>query len=219
MIEYLMHCGSDNTVANTARVSMEFEGMWDHLPTDYTIEERDKLISYLARNHHTSPFRHNSITIRCDVPIFLARQLGKHQVGLSWNEVSRRYVDSNIEFFDPTGEWRKRSDSVKQGSGGKFDEEQQSIIQDWYDHVLDVALGTYETMLAEGVAPEMARIVLPQAMMTQYVWTGSLMAFTHVHNLRIEGHAQKEAQDFAKELTKIIQPLFPVSWEALTGAV
>ena len=218
MIELLMHCGNDNTVANTARVSMELGGEWADLPADYTEKQRDGLINYLARENHTSPFRHNSITIRCDVPIFLARQLGKHQVGMSWNEVSRRYVSDNFDFFDTEGGWRaKPNKSIKQGSAGLLPEESQVLVNDLYENVLDTAMGAYDTMLAEGVAPEQARMVLPQSMMTQYIWTGSLMAFAHVYNLRAEGHAQKEAQDFAIALDKIIRPLFPVSWSELTG--
>jgi thymidylate synthase (FAD) len=213
MIELLDHQGNDNTVANTARVSMQFDGTWAALPEDYTEEHRDKLITYLARNHHTSPFRHNSISVRCNVPIFLARQLGKHQVGMSWNEVSRRYVDTPPEFHFPT-EWRSIPEgSIKQGSGGV------SIHSDkckkLYVQLVSHAEYLYQSMLEKGIAPEQARMVLPQSMMTQFVWTGSLMAFAHVYKLRIDGHAQLEAQDFAKQLDAVIRPLFPVSWAAL----
>ena len=215
VIELLDHQGNDNTVANTARVSMQFNGTWAQLPDNYSIEQRDKLISYLARNNHSSPFRHNSITIRMDIPIFLARQLGKHQVGMSWNEVSRRYVDTQPEFFYPD-EWRSKPDgSIKQGSEGRH--EMHNELQDEYDAFVTSALDYYNLLLADNVAPEMARMVLPQSMMTQVVWTGSLMAFAHVYKLRIDGHAQVEAQDFAKELDKVIRPLYPVSWEALIG--
>ena len=218
MIELLMHCGNDNTVANTARVSMELDGEWANLPEDYTEEQRDRLIGYLAREQHTSPFRHNSITIRCDVPIFLARQLGKHQVGMSWNEVSRRYVKTDFKFFEMLEKWRAApTKGVKQGSSGLLGHHSMSIVDDIYNHVLDVTEGAYEHMLAEGVAPELARMVLPQSMMTQFIWTGSLMAFAHVYRLRAEGHAQKEAQEFAKELDNVIRPLFPVSWAVLIG--
>ena len=215
MIEYLMHCGSDDTIANTARVSMELDGGWDNLPEGYTKEQRDRLIRYLADHKHTSPFRHNSITVRCKVPIFLARQLGKHQVGMSWNEVSRRYVKDDIEFWVPE-EWRAAPEgSIKQGSGGVLSPVMDAVVTDVYMNALDVSEGAYQDMLANGVAPELARMVLPQSMQTQFIWTGSLMAFAHVYNLRIEGHAQKEAQDFAEQLDQIISPLFPAAWEAL----
>ena len=163
----------------------------------------------------THPLRHTSITIRCDVPIFLARQLGKHQVGMSWNEVSRRYVSTAPSFYYPK-EWRKRPEaSIKQGSAGQH--EQNEMIIDWYSEYIDNAVDKYEWLLSIGVAPEMARIILPQSMNTEFVWTGSLMAFAHVYALRIDGHAQVEAQEFAAELDKIIKPLFPVAWAALVG--
>ena len=215
---YLDHMGNDNSIANVARVSMGCADNWLEIPKGYSEDRRDSLISYLARERHTSPFRHNAITIRCKVPIFIARQLGKHQVGMSWNEVSRRYVDTNLEFFQAHGSWRKRPDaSIKQGSAELMDEVQQAMCDDWYNNVLDTCIGTYDAMILEGAAPELARMVLPQSMMVEYIWTGSLMSFAHVHALRIDGHAQVEAQQFAKSLDEIIKPLFPISWEALTG--
>lgn len=218
VVTYLDHMGNDNSVANVARVSMGSDENWLELPAGYSEDRRNSLITYLASHKHTSPFRHNAITVRCKVPIFIARQLGKHQVGLSWNEVSRRYVDENLEFFQMQSTWRKRPDnSIKQGSAGLFDEVDQYILDDQYEHVLDVALGTYEAWIAQGVAPEQARALLPQSMMVDYIWTGSLMAFAHVFTLRIDGHAQVEAQEFAKQLDNIIRPLFPESWRALVG--
>lgn len=218
LVEYLMHMGNDNTVANTARVSMGCKDDWLEVPAGYSENRRNSLITYLAEHKHTSPFRHNAISVRCKVPVFIARQLGKHQVGMSWNEVSRRYVDANIEFFEMQDTWRKRPDSsIKQGSAGLFDEATQSILNDQYENVLDLALGTYEAWIKEGVAPEQARAILPQSMMVDYIWTGSLMAFAHVYTLRIDSHAQVEAQEFAKQLDNIIRPLFPESWRALVG--
>ncbi len=226
-IDYLMHCGSDDTIANTARVSMEEEGNWNEIPENYTKTKRDRLIRYLASHKHTSPFRHNNISVRCSVPIFIARQLGKHQVGLSWNEVSRRYVDTEPTFFTPE-EWRSRPDgSIKQGSGelavthcddpflGEEGEPISLVYQDLIDHCYCI----YNSMMEAGVAPEMARMVLPQSMMTEFIWSGSLMAFAHIYKLRIDGHSQVEAQVFARELDTIIRPLFPVAWEALVGEV
>lgn len=214
-IELLAHVGSDNSIANTARVSMEIGGEWDDLPKDYSEEQRDKLLKYLAKNQHTSPFRHNSITVRCHVPIFLARQLGKHQVGMSWNEVSRRYVDEQPEFYFPD-EWRSKPDgSIKQGSGNVHPDSHWWMVQ--YDKITSKCLDLYNAMLEDGIAPEMARMVLPQSMMTEFVWTGSLMAFAHVYRLRADNHAQVEAQEFAKELDEIISPLFPCAWSVLKG--
>ena len=214
-IELLAHVGSDNSIANTARVSMEIGGEWDDLPKDYSEEQRDKLLNYLAKHQHTSPFRHNSITIRCHVPIFLARQLGKHQVGMSWNEVSRRYVDEQPEFYFPD-EWRSKPDgSIKQGSGDVHYD--NTFWQNDYADLIGYCQETYDRMLEDGIAPEMARMVLPQSMMTEFVWTGSLMAFAHVYRLRADNHAQVEAQEFAKELDEIISPLFPCAWSVLKG--
>jgi thymidylate synthase (FAD) len=227
MIEYLMHCGSDDTIANTARVSMEEEGNWNELPEDYTPAQRDRLIRYLATHKHTSPFRHNNLSIRCSVPIFIARQLGKHQVGMSWNEVSRRYVDTAPTFHTPEA-WRSRPDgSIKQGSGdtevthcdARYDGFAEEPIESVYRQLVIHAQTVYEDMLEAGVAPEQARMVLPQSMLTEFVWSGSLMAFAHVYKLRIDGHAQVEAQEFARQLDTIIRPLFPVAWEALVGEV
>lgn len=216
-VELWGHMGNDNSIANVARVSMEVGENWLELPRGYTTDRRDGLLRYLATHKHTSPFRHTAITLRCKVPLFLARQLGKHQVGMSWNELSRRYVDKNFEFFDMGGTWRKRAPNVKQGSEGQLAEEDQVICDDWYMNVLDLAMGTYKSLLDVGVAPEQARAVLPASLMVDYIWTGSLMAFAHVFALRIESGAQREAQDFAKALDEVIRPLFPVSWAALVG--
>ncbi len=214
-IEHMEHAGSDNSIANTARVSMQFDTNWNSLPENYTTEQRDKLIKYLATNKHTSPFRHTSITIRMKVPIFLARQLGKHQVGMSWNEVSRRYVKGDIEFHYPE-KWRAAPEgSIKQGSAGEHPD--NKMYKQLYADLMVRLKGEYDMMIQRGIAPEQARMVLPQSMLTEVIWTGSLMAFAHVYKLRIDGHAQVEAQEFAKELDSVIRPLFPVSWSALTG--
>ena len=213
MIELLEFAGSDNSIANTARVSMQFDTNWNELPEDYTEEQRDRLINYLAKNYHTSPFRHTSITLRIRVPIFLARQLGKHQVGMSWNEVSRRYVNTEPTFHLPDA-WRAKPEgSIKQGSAGIHKDSDR--INEMYQDVVTSLADFYEGLLEEGVAPEQARMVLPQSMITEVIWTGSLMAFAHVYKLRVDAHAQLEAQEFAIELDKHIRPIFPVAWAAL----
>lgn len=201
--------GDDLRVCNAARVSFN---KWKE-----ELDEGDVgLINYLARHEHSSPFRHTAITLSCKAPVFLARQLGKHQVGLSWNEVSRRYVDAGIEFFVPDN-WRSRPDgSVKQGSGGVVDD--NDMFKSIYSEYIKHSLATYENMLACNVAPEQARMVLPQSMMVDWIWTGSLTAFFHVWRLRIDSHAQKEAQEFAQRLEETIQPIFPHSWRALKNA-
>jgi len=218
-VELLDYMGSDLTITNVARVSFN---KWKE-----EFDSKDeRLIKYLAEHEHTSPFRHNSIQIRCKAPIFLARQLMKHQVGLSWNEISRRYVDTDIEFFEPE-RWRSRpKDGIKQGSGEEsvdfliHDDEdgygtEKVFLEQAYHHHVHDSLELYEKMVEAGVAPEMARMVLPQSMLTDWVWTGSLQAFYHVYRLRSGEGSQKEAQVFAKKLEEVIEPLFPKAWVAL----
>lgn len=223
-VELLDHCGSDEAVANAARVSFADLRNWDKIPDGYTKERADKLIKYLAKHQHTSPFRHNSITVRCSAPVFIARQLMKHQAGLSWNEESRRYVDTPPTFYRPSV-WRARPDgSIKQGSSDSVitsielmygDEVWNEPPSELYEAHLDDCIRLYEDMLRSGVAPEMARMVLPQSMMVNWVWTGNLLAFMHVVNLRTHSSAQLEAQEFGFKLYEILKCLFPVSCEAL----
>jgi thymidylate synthase (FAD) len=214
-IELLDSAGGDRSVVMAARVSFDKE------PENYTEEQNAKLIKYLADHKHMTPFRHNFIQLRCEMPIFLARQMGKHQAGLTLNEVSRRYVDTPPEFYTPD-EWRGRPEgSIKQGSSGAVHEVTIDGVDyttdDVYDTLSRVSLITYEAMLESGVAPEMARMVLPQSMMTTWIWSGNLLAFNHVYKERIAEGAQLEAQHFAKELGVILEQLFPVSFKALKG--
>ena len=208
-IEVIDSWGDDLRVANVARVSFD---NWKNI-----FEDKDaKLIHYLADHEHTSPFRHVGVTIRCEAPVFLRTQLMKHQVGLSWNEVSRRYVNSEPEFFSPAT-WRAKPEgSIKQGSGKDVDEQGDWYLR--YDEHINNSRWLYNYMLNSGIAPEQARIVLPQSMLTSWIWTGSLLAFFHVWRLRSDGHAQEEAQYFARELDTIMSKLFPVSWLALKEA-
>jgi thymidylate synthase (FAD) len=188
-------------------------------PVDVLSDKDKKLVNYLADHKHLTTFRHNFVQIRCHAPIFLARQLGKHQTGLTWSEVSRRYVDSEPEFYIPD-EWRGRPDgSIKQGSSELTDMETCNRADDRYLRAIERTLDCYEGLLRDGVAPEMARMILPQSMMTTWWWTGNLLAFAHVYKERISEGAQLEAQHFAKELDAVIRPLFPVAWQALVGGV
>lgn len=212
MIEHLSHDGTDNSIANTARVSFAGED-WLNLPEGYTTEQAAKLIKYLATHKHVSPFRHNSISIRCEMPIFIVRQLGKHQAGLSWNEVSRRYCTDDVTFHIPE-EWRAAPDgSIKQGSAGVHKSTMYWSVQ--YGKLLNSAIFLYDEMIKDKVAPEQARMVLPQAMNTKWVWTGNLLAMAHIYRERSASGAQLECQWFAKELDEVIRPLFPVAWSAL----
>ena len=205
-VQLISSMGDDLAVSNAARVSFN---KWKE-----EFDEQDaRLIDYLARHEHLSPFRHTAISIRCKAPVFLCRQLGKHQAGLSWNEVSRRYCDGGIELFVPDS-WRSRPvDGIKQGSGGVH--EHNEYFKDLYSQFCKRALYDYQEMIDAGVAPEMARMVLPQSMMVDWIWTGNLLSFFHVYRMRIGGGAQVEAQEFAQKLKDVIQPLFPHCFEAL----
>lgn len=230
--DYITHAGSDLLVVNAARVSFDKESEWNIIDHDYiysnggktvTINEikqlevaDEKLIKYLANHNHWTPFSHCTITIRETVPIFVARQRFKHMVGFTYNEVSRRYVDDTPEFFEPTS-WRVRPENVKQGSQEgklKYPYEQDDIFG-MLDDIHFTCLRYYKEMLEAGVAPEQARMVLPQSMYTSYYVTGSLYAWARAYKLRSDPHAQLEIQTLAKEWDTILRPLYPVSWSAL----
>lgn len=233
-VTYIDHMGTDLSVVNAARVSFgkksEYEqGDWKEdeqgIYVESVLKKKDrKLINYLAKHNHWTPFAHNAITLHIKAPLFVARQLGKHQVGFVWNEVSRRYVDDEPEFYEPEV-WRKRADNVKQGSsdedvylsGHRFDmpaytEPGDLVLQNEMDDVLQL----YSNLLGAGVAPEQARMVLPQSMYTEWYWTGNLYGFSNVYKLRTDTHSQKETQEVARQIGSIIEPLFPFSWKALT---
>lgn len=252
--EYIDHMGDDLRVVNAARVSFNKESEWDikadeakfaaHvsklrkygrtsgiIPPEHSqakvLNEKDqKLLKYLASHGHWTPFSHPQVTMREKVPIFVARQRFKHMVGFTYNEVSRRYVDDDPEFFIPD-EWRGRpTGSVKQGSEGTIELDDFSADEDYptfsLQEILDDQLRDlkllYKRMIEVGVAPEQARMVLPQSMYTEYYVTGSLYAWANAYKQRIDAHAQKEIQDLAKQWGEILEPLFPVSWKELTNA-
>jgi len=205
-VELVDSSGGDLSVVNSARVSFAKEVQ--------ELEQKDeKLIRYLAKHRHDTPFRHNFIQLKCKVPLFLARQLMKHQAGLTWNEESRRYIDSEPEFYDVT-EWRKRPDkSIKQGSSGVH--QYNGSLVSSYSVIIEDILQDYTDFLESGVAPEMVRMILPQSMMVNFIWSGNLLAFHYVYSLRSGEGAQEEAKEFAELLKKAIEPEFPVSWKAL----
>lgn len=222
-VELIDHMGSDLTVVNSARVSFNKESDWEYqddvdkayITVTKGLSERDqKLIKYLASHGHTSPFRHAFAQFRVKAPIFVARQLVKHQVGMSWNEVSRRYVDTEPEFYEPK-EWRKRAEDKKQGSGEAFSVEHQEVISRDLERLHSIILNEYEAMLEEGLAPEQARIILPQTLYTEWYWSGSLQAWAHMCNLRCKPDAQQECRELAEMIDKEMERLFPHSWKAL----
>jgi len=199
--------GNDLTIVNAARVS------FDKHHTHFTVGD-EKLIAYLANHGHWTPFGHPQLQFRISAPIFVARQLVKHQVGLVWNEISRRYVSNTPTFYMPT-QWREKAINKKQGSGENFVTLSSSAI-DAVNKLYEHALGTYTELLEhENVAPEMARMILPQSMYTEWYWTGSLYAFARVCNLRISDDAQEETKFIAQQISTLIKPKFPISWKYL----
>ena len=204
--------GSDLTVVNAARVSFAKESEWETIPEGGQIEGLlslgdEKLIKYLAKHNHWSPFGHCNMQFHIKAPIFVARQLVKHQVGLVWNEVSRRYVDDEPEFYIPK-KWRLKADNKKQGSS---DETVEYDIQG----TMQFMKQTYHNLLREQVAPEMARMVLPQNLYTEWYWSGTLMAFARVCNLRCAEDTQWETRQIANQIDEFGSKLFECSWKEL----
>lgn len=214
-VELIDHSGSDLLIVNAARVSFSKESLEFN-------EKDEKLIQFLAREKHLLPFRHPSITFRCKAPMFVARQLGKHQTGMSWSEESRRYIKTPPEFYWPD-KWRKAADNVKQGSSEEVaaimyeDGIMGSDVTIEYDVKFDVRLVIqwYKWMLEKGIAPEQARMILPQNMMINWVWTGTLLAWVHLIKERTAPTTQRETQEFARLVEQHLRTLFPVSTGAL----
>lgn len=243
-VAYLHHCGSDLTTVNAARVSFGKKSEWnpDYRNEPPLLEKDANLIRYLAagmsskdiekwKNQmitandpdtvmeaynaltqaepHMSPFGHAFASFHVKAPIFVARQLVKHKF-LRWNEISRRYVDDEPEFYVP-GVWRGKSKDKKQGSDGVA----QTWVSDWdtYSHALKI----YTDLLKDGVAPEQARMVLPQSTMTEWWWSGSLDAFASMCKLRCKSDTQYETRLVANQISEVMSGLFPVSWAALVG--
>ena len=206
-VELVDNMGSDLTVVNAARVSFGKHAV-KFSPKD------KKLIDYLAKHKHWSPFAHCFVQFRIKAPIFVARQLVKHQVGLTWNEVSRRYVDDAPEFYMPEV-WRGKPENSKQGSTGNA---KSQYFPDLYiKDVVELAADNYRKMIMQGVAPEMARMILPQNTYTEWYWSGSLMAFARVCDQRLDPHTQEETQHIAKWIDNFCREKFPYSWNALRG--
>ena len=193
--------GSDLTIVNAARVS------FGKKKDSFDVEKDSKLIRYLARNRHTSPFGHCFASFHVCAPVFVARQLVKHKF-LRWNEISRRYVDDEPEFYQPSA-WRGRSEDKKQGSSGEV----RSNANVHYFN--ENALRLYKQLLDEGVAPEQARMVLPASLMTEWYWSGSLDAFADMCNLRCTDDTQAETSFVADAIDEEMEQLFPVSWKEL----
>ena len=208
-VSLIDHMGSDLTVVNAARVS------FGKKKTEFTDGDA-KLIKYLADHNHWSPFGHCSVQFHIKAPVFVARQLVKHQIGLTWNEISRRYVDFPPEFYD-VDVWRGRPVDKKQGSSDNTVEwvNRDRRTDTLKSEVENIALKNYNTMIDAGVAPEQARMILPQSMMTEWYWSGTLYAFARVCNLRCSPDAQYESKEVADKIAFYCGREFPVSWKAL----
>jgi len=210
-VTYVDHMGSDLSVVNAARVSFGKIADWNTPSQGKSSGLRskdEKLIKYLANHKHMSPFGHAFASFHIKAPIFVARQLVKHKF-LRWNEISRRYVSDNPEFYRPEV-WRGTSEDKKQGSAG--------IVEDV--RVGDISLTVkvlYNSLIERGVCPEQARMVLPQSTMTEWYWSGSLDALADMCNLRCKGDTQLETRLVANEVCNKMLGLFPVSWKALRG--
>lgn len=238
--EYVDHMGSDDSVANAARVS------FDKLASMFTPEENAGLIRFLARGcttkkwrelidsirccddpeiieeillevkrmpEHWTPFAHTAITLRMGAPVPIRTQCFKHKQGLVENEESRRYISSKPELFIPD-HFRRKAANAKQGSGGVHPD--SDLWLNVYRMQCEGAIAVYERMIANEVCPEQARFILPQGVEVNWIWTGNLFAFANFFNKRTDSHAQQEIQELAHEVGRIIEPLFPVSWAALT---
>jgi thymidylate synthase (FAD) len=231
------HMGSDLSVVNAARVSFGKQSDWDHSPCpdshnmppeivseDKKLTQKDtKLIRYLAKHKHLSPFGHAFASFHVKAPIFVARQLVKHKF-LRWNEISRRYVDDEPEFYVPDV-WRGKSADKKQGSSSEVIDiidydgtNGKNGFSDPYSTLTEIALETYQDLLEQGVAPEQARMVLPQSAITEWYWSGSLDAFASVCRLRCASDTQYESRIVADQISDVMRDLFPVSWTALLQA-
>ena len=217
-VTYIDCMGSDLSVVNAARVSFGKKSDWEyHDSQTMRLAERDtKLIKYLAKHKHISPFGHAFASFHIKAPIFVARQLVKHKF-LRWNEISRRYCDDEPEFYVPDV-WRGRSDDKKQGSDGVVEGYMlQSSMWNTPDEEMGAVKEYYNFLLDKGVAPEQARMVLPQSTMTEWYWSGSLDAFADMCRLRCKEDTQYESRLVADQVSTIMQDLYPVSWSALMG--
>jgi len=207
-VELIDWLGDDNAVCDAARVS------FDKQACEFTSHQNERLIKYLAEHDHWSPFAHTSIKFRFKAPMFVARQFQKHVVGFAWNEVSRRYVDTPPTFFIPQT-YRKRPDNMKQGSVAEGETPIAGDILDAYCEQIKEHTRDYKSMIHQGVCPEQVRMFMPQSMMTEWIWTGSLMAWARFVKLRQDSHAQAECWPYAAAVKEELTRLFPMSTDYL----
>jgi len=209
-VTYLDHMGDDRMVVNAARVSFGKQ------VREFRPDKDGRLLRYLARHKHELPFAHPHVSFHFKAPIFVARQLAKHQVGFVWSEISRRYVKDAPELYWPP-QWRKGSDDIKQGSTDESWNDKYGVAER-VDIAARSLVWDYKRMVAEGCCAEQARMVLPQNMYTEWHWTGSLLGWARVWGLRVKPDAQRETREIVEKLGATMTELFPYSWEALTHA-
>ena len=209
-VEFLDCMGDDNAVCDAARVS------FDKSSTEYAPEANQRLLRYLAEHDHWSPFAHCSMKFRFKAPMFIARQFQKHVVGFAWNEVSRRYVSSDPSFFVPES-WRQRPDNMKQGSVTEGETPLTHDVLDAYVGQMRSHAKDYKVMMNQNICPEQARMCMPQSMMTEWIWTGSLMAWARFVKLRSDSHAQMECWPYASAVREEMNRYFPAASAALLG--
>jgi thymidylate synthase (FAD) len=199
-VELLSHYGDDSMIVNVARVSFGKD------VSNYTEEQNVKLIKYLVNHKHVSPFKHPQLQFRVKCPIYVERQIFKHIIGVSVNSISGRYVDFSDTYYKiPDGEWREQSRNSKQGSEGLVDNQKRcSFIQ---DYVIDTCKDAYDRLIELGVSKEQARSILPLSLETEFIWTGSLLAFIHMCDLRLKEDAQKETSSVVREMLKQVEEI------------
>ena len=214
-VTYIDHCGTDLSTVNAARVSYDKESDWDyHDSQTMRLSQRDtRLIKFLAKHKHTSPFNHTFTSFRVKAPIYVARQLVKHEY-LPWNEVSGRYVVFKGEFYTPE-KFRMAAADKKQGSGEDATPELNAVFTTVFNEGQKAALADYEYCIRKGMSEELARSRLPLDLMTQWYWSGTLGAFAKMCNLRCKEDTQYESRVVADQVSTIMQGLYPVSWAAL----
>jgi thymidylate synthase (FAD) len=197
-IELISVYGNDDTVCDAARVS------FDKKASNYSDEQNSRLINYLVKHKHTSVFRHPQLTFRIQAPIYVERQLFKHQVGMSANSISGRYVDFS-DTYTLISEWREQSKDSKQGSAGSLPYDTQEKCNEIEYTVKEACQNAYNYLISLGVSKEQARTILPLNLNTTFLWTGSLLSFIHVFNLRLKSDAQQETREVVAEMLRLLK--------------
>jgi thymidylate synthase (FAD) len=209
-VELLGTFGDDLTVVNAARVSFAKE-------SNLLTPGDEKLIKYLAAHNHTSPFFHPQIRLRIKMPIFVAREWYRHTVGFARNEVSRRYVDTAVECFIPDAESIRERDTNKKQGSKDTPVDNSHYAKEYITDMTHLVLDTYDKLLSDKVAPEVARLILPQSMYTEFIETASLYGYARLCRLRLNPDAQYEIRQYAQVVSALLEKAFPVSWQALSA--